>query len=156
MTARLARSLPPIVLALVAGLTLAACQAIERLPAEVGLAPAPLVVLEMSGGRCIEGTCTARSSLDASGRMVMIDGTETTIPPERVARIAESIAATDWNALMARPFEGECPTAFDGAELTWTIQTPGGPVEIADCMIAVDYDAEPFRSLNDEFFAEAG
>ena len=85
-----------------------------------------------------------------------LDGTETTIPPERVARIAETIAATDWGAVMAKPFEGECPTAFDGAELTWTIQTPAGPVEIADCTIAVDYDADPFRLLNEEFFVTGG
>ena len=135
-------------------LVVAGCQALEQLPGE--LAGAPLVALEVSGGRCVDGTCSARASLDASGRMVYFDGTESTIPPERLARIVESIAATDWDAVMAKPFEGECPTAFDGQELIWTIQTPAGPVEVADCTIAVDYDTDPFRSLRDEFFVTGG
>jgi hypothetical protein len=143
-----------VVLALAVLLVVAGCQAIGQLPGE--LAGAPLVTLEMSGGRCVDGPCSSTATLDASGRMVMFDGTETTIPPERVARIAESIAATNWNAVMAKPFEGECPTAFDGAELTWTIQTPAGPLEIADCTIAVDYDSDPFRMLNEEFFVTGG
>jgi hypothetical protein len=156
MTTRVTRSLSPLVLALLAALVLAACQAIERLPADVGLAPAPLVTVEMSGGRCVDGPCASQATLDASGRMVMFDGTETTIPSERVARIVDSIAATDWSAVMANPFQGECPTAFDGAERTWTIQTPAGALEIADCTVAVDYDADPFRLLNEEFFATGG
>jgi len=44
----------------------------------------------------------------------------------------------------------------DGVELVWTIQAPVGPLEIADCTIAVDYDAEPFRSFDDEIFVTGG
>jgi hypothetical protein len=152
MSVRIAR----VALAFLVMLVVAACQAIERLPADVGLAPAPLVTVEMSGGRCVDGQCASQATLDASGRMVMFDGTEATIPSERVARIVDSIAATDWSAIMANPFQGECPTAFDGAELTWTILTPAGALEIADCTIAVDYDVDPFRLLNEEFFATGG
>ena len=143
-------------LALIMVLGLAACQAIDQLPGEIALPGAPLVTLEMSGGRCVDGPCAGRATLGASGRMVMLDGTETTIPSERVARIVDSIAATDWSAVMATPFKGECPTAFDGTELTWTILTPAGALEIADCTIAVDYDTDPFRLLNEEFFVTGG
>jgi len=150
------RLLHPLVVLVAILLAVSACQAIERLPADVGLTSGPLVSVAMRGGRCVDGPCETRTTLDASGRLVRFNGTQDQIPPERVARLAELIRVTDWKGVMARPFVGECQTAVDGMELVWTIQTPGGPLEIADCTIAVDYDAGPFRSFDDEIFRPAG
>lgn len=150
------RLLHPLILLVGLLLVVSACRAVQQLPADLGLDGAPLVTLETSGGRCVDGPCANRATLAASGELVLFDGARTTLPPERMARLTESIAATDWAAVMAKPFTGECPTAVDGLEMVWTVRTPGGPLRIADCTTDVDYEAPPFSQLAEEFLAQGG
>ena len=55
--------------------------------------------------------------------------------------------------LIGESFAGSGPNA---AHLNVVIGRKGGPVEIADCTVAVDYESDPFRSIREEFFITAG
>jgi hypothetical protein len=54
------------------------------------------------------------------------------------------ISTTDFAAITAVPFGGECPTAFDGQEVIYQFDAPSGPVRIASCEVAVDPEAPIF------------
>ena len=50
-----------------------------------------------------------------------------------------AIAATDFAALKAKPFTGECPIAFDGQELIFEFATLAGTQRLASCEVDIDW-----------------
>jgi hypothetical protein len=52
--------------------------------------------------------------------------------------LGDLVKTTDFAILKARPFTGECPTAFDGHELIYEFGAPGGTQRIATCEVEVD------------------
>jgi hypothetical protein len=144
-------------LALVAGLamTLGAC---GLLPPEIvpeSLA-GPLVTYETRGGECPQGECGFKADILRDGHVVRSDGVAQVADGAALARLAEVVAAADWEAILAVPFEGECPRNFDGQEETYTFHVAPEPVVIASCTTLVDHEQEPFQSVVGILFAVGG
>jgi hypothetical protein len=121
--------------------------------------PAParaLVSVETRGGECPDGTCSTRYEVFSDGRVVRDDGATDTMDADVAARLAELVEAADWAAITARPFTGECPTAYDGQELVYTFWPAGGEVTVATCSVQVDPGQEPFATLDDLLLGSGG
>jgi hypothetical protein len=142
----------PVVLAIIAVMLVAGCDAIPFLPRPDGL----LVSVEASGGECPAGPCSSRYDVYRDGRVVRSDGVAQTIDEGTMSRLAAAIDGADWPAILARPFTGECPTAFDGQELTYTFQTGHGPVTVASCSVEIEAGQEPFNTLGGALFGAGG
>ena len=57
---------------------------------------------------------------------------------EVVTAIDAAVKTTDFDALRARKFTGECPMAYDGQEWIYEFGAPGGTERIATCETEVD------------------
>ena len=66
--------------------------------------------------------------------------------PRPSPHLAEQVEGADWDAILAKPFEGECPRNFDGQEETYTFNVVPEPVVVASCTTAIDRpQQDPFR-----------
>lgn len=115
-----------------------------------------LVTVEASGGMCVPGTCSTRYDVRRDGSVVRSDGVRQQIDAAAMRRIIAAVDAADWIAILARPFTGTCPTAYDGAELTYTFQTVRGAVTVASCTTQIDPEQEPFSTLEGALFGSRG
>jgi hypothetical protein len=132
-------------------LALAACDAVPLLPRSDAL----LVTVEARGGECPAGTCESWVEVYGDGRVEASDGSSRRLAPDTLARLSAAISAADWDAILARPFTGECPTAFDGQELVYSFQGAGSQIVVASCSVQIDPGQEPFASI-DLFVLGAG
>ena len=71
-----------------------------------------------------------------------------TVTPEQLQTLSTLIATTDFAVIKARPFTGECPTAFDGQEIVFEFNAPSGPQRIATCETEVDFGLPLFVALS--------
>jgi len=114
-------------------------------------AAGPLVTVEATGGHCREGTCRSVVAIEADGRVHQTEPAQMEIhqvTSESIDVLRAAIGATDFDAIRSRPFTGECPTAFDGQELVYTIETAHGPERIASCDVEVDPEAPLFTAIH--------
>lgn len=157
-------------------LTLAACGSTQASAPVIGPAPTPgppeptavpgsssapapadvLVIYETRGGECPGGPCGERIEVYADGTVKYQDGPLGQLSPELVGRLEQAIAATDWDAALAVPFQGECPVNYDGQEQVYTFSVDGQAVTVASCTIAIDPAAEPFATVQQVLFAPGG
>jgi hypothetical protein len=125
-----------------------------------GAVPEPLngvlVTYEATGGECPEGPCGFTAEIHRDGTVVRSDDMGQTVDAPTLARLVEQVGATDWAAILAVPFEGECPTSFDGQEETYTFHVGAAPVVVASCTVAVDPEREPFRTVQGILFGVGG
>jgi hypothetical protein len=117
---------------------------------------AVLVGVEMRGGECPQGECANRWEILRDGRVIGTGEPVPDVAPAALARIIARVAAADWEAVLARPFTGECPRNFDGGEVTYTFPLATGDVVVASCTTQVDPGQEPFASIDDALFAPGG
>ena len=115
-----------------------------------------LVRVEASGGECPQGECAIRWEILRDGRVISTDGAVPDVAPEVLARIVLVVDATDWRAILARPFIGECPKNVDGQEFVYTFPKAGGDVVVASCTTRIDPGDEPFQSIRTALFAPGG
>lgn len=115
-----------------------------------------LVTYETRGGECPEGECGFKAEIHADGRVVRSDGMEQVVDEPSLRRLAEQVAAADWEAILAVPFEGECPRNFDGQEELFTFHVAPEPVVVASCTTLVDHEQEPFQTVVGILFAVGG
>jgi hypothetical protein len=111
----------------------------------------PIVTVEAHGGMCLEGECRSVVAIEADGRVHQVEPEERRISQvtgESIDVLRAAIGITDFDAIRSRPFLGECPTAFDGQELVYTIATPRGAERIASCDVEVDPDAPLFAAIH--------
>jgi hypothetical protein len=106
-----------------------------------------LVTYETVGGECPDGPCGFTAEIRRDGTITRSDGVEQAVDAPSLARLVSGIASADWDAILARPFTGECPKNFDGQESIYTFTTPAGPVTVAGCTVEIDPGQEPFRSV---------
>lgn len=121
----------------VAALALAGCNANVPVPL-IG----PLLTVEMRGGMCQAGACDSSVILERDGRvhaaakppndLGRVDG-------QAMAALTAAMQATDWAALKAHPFTGECPVAFDGQELIFEFSVGTGTQRLASCEVDIDW-----------------
>ena len=116
------------------------------------VASGPLVSIDAHGGHCIEGECRTVTTIDRSGK-VEVEGSgeplTRTVDPGLASALAAAVDAADYARITAVPFTGECPTAYDGQERTYTFHPAGrGPVTFSSCEVAIDPADPLFRTLD--------
>lgn len=102
----------------------------------------PLVTVEMRGGLCPAGACHSAVILERDGRVHAAAKPPNelgTVDGQAMAALAAAMQATDWAALISRPFTGECPIAFDGQELIFEFSVGTGTQRIASCEVDIDW-----------------
>jgi hypothetical protein len=115
-----------------------------------------LVGYEASGGECPQGPCGLKAEIFRDGRVVRSDGMPQTVDAQTLAELTRQVERTDWDAILAKPFEGECPRNFDGQEETYTFHVAPKPVVIASCTTAIDPQQDPFRAVGGILFGVGG
>jgi hypothetical protein len=111
---------------------------------------APLVTLTIRGGECPEAACGSLRVIERDGRLRQTapeDMVLGQVPPAPLARLVRAIETTDFAAVRARPFVGECPVNFDGQEVIYEFGAPGGVERIASCETEVDPDHPLFVAV---------
>jgi len=139
LRARLIRLAMLLSIVAVAG-TLGACSSLGSLgvPAATG----PLLTVTMRGGMCADGACDNSVILDRDGRVHRAAKPPNdlgTVPAQAMATLTAAIGATDYSAIRARPFTGECPVNFDGQEFIFEFVTSAGTQRIASCEVDIDW-----------------
>jgi hypothetical protein len=102
------------------------------------------------------GACGTTVVIHQDGSVERSDGMAQRVDAATMDRLAELVASTDWDALLAVPFEGECPVNFDGQEQVFTFTVDGQAVVVASCAVLVDPAAEPFATVLGIIFGTAG
>jgi hypothetical protein len=101
----------------------------------------PIVIVETTGGECLQGACGSTIAIEADGRV------HATAPaPAELGAVSAitleglgtEIEQADFARLQSRPFTDTCPIAFDGQETIYTFTTPSGPVRLDSCKVVVD------------------
>ncbi len=101
----------------------------------------PLVTVQVRGGECPEGACGGTTAIERDGRVHLVAPRAEELgraPQEAVTALDAAIRATDFAAIKAKPFTGECPVNFDGQELIYEFTTASGTQRIASCEVEVD------------------
>ena len=133
-------------LALVTVLFLVAACSVAR-----SLVGGPLVTVEAHGGHCIGGECRSTITIGRDGRVTGERGGKTLdgrLTDALLQPLAGAVDATDFVAITAVPFDGVCPIAFDGQELTYTFHPVGrAAVTFSNCEVSVDSMHPLFRAL---------
>ncbi len=111
---------------------------------------------EASGGECPQGPCGFKAQIFRDGRVLRSDGMPQTVDAQTLAHLTEQVERTDWDAILAKPFEGECPRNFDGQEETYTFHVAPEPVVVASCTTAIDPQQDPFRTVGGILFGVGG
>lgn len=117
---------------------------------EQNVPASPIVTIESRGGECPAGTCTSLVALERDGRLHRLApdvADMAQVGPDVIAAIDGAIRTTDFAAIRARPFTGECPVNFDGQELVYVFATPAGPERIASCEVEIDPDHPLFVAV---------
>ena len=116
------------------------------LPATAG----PLVTVTSRGGECPDGPCGSTLVIDRDGRLRQTGPEDVVlgqVPPELLAALDEAIKTTDFAAIRARPFTGECPVNFDGQERIYEFGAPRGVERVASCETEIDADHPLFAAV---------
>lgn len=110
----------------------------------------PLVTVQMRGGMCPEGMCDTSVILERDGRVH-----SAAKPPNDLGRVDgnayaaldAAIRATDFGAMRAKPFTGECPIAFDGQELIFEFLVGPATERLASCETEIDWGSPLFIAV---------
>ena len=136
--------MPSVVRLLVIALFAAGCALVE--------APAagPLVTVEATGGMCLEGKCRSVIAIEADGRSTRSNRSRRR--SSGATSEAIEFSGRRWpsptSSRSGRGRSRECPTAFDGQELVYTVATRAGPERIASCEVEIDPEAPLFTAIN--------
>jgi hypothetical protein len=138
--------LRPTLLLWVLAATLVACAQAPLLPDQSG----PLVTVTTRGGECFEGPCGGVIAIARNGLVHQLEPTPADLgelPPELLTALDAVIKTTDFAAIRANAFAGECPVNFDGQEVIYEFGAPGGVERIASCETEVDPDHPLFAAV---------
>lgn len=133
----------------VAVLALAGCTSATSNVPLPGLGP--LVTVQLRGGMCPDGNmCDSTVTLERDGRVH-----SSAKPPNDLGRVSANayaaldaaIGSTDFAAMKAKPFTGECPVAFDGQELIFTFAVGSASERIASCETEIDWGSPLFIAV---------
>jgi hypothetical protein len=121
-------------------------------------ASGPMVKVTTRGGECPEGACGSTLVIERDGRLRQSAPGEFIlgqVPPETLVILDGMIRATDFAALRARPFTGECLVNFDGQETIYEFGAPSGVERIASCETVIDPDHPLFAATREALAAVA-
>ena len=112
--------------------------------AVVGEAPVgsgPLVTVTTRGGECFEGPCGSSIVIERDGTVheaAKPTNEIGTVPPDLLSALDAAVKTTDFAAVRAVPFTGECPVNYDGQETIYEFGAPGGLERVASCETEID------------------
>jgi hypothetical protein len=141
-------------LAQVAVVAALACAVAACSPATVSLLPVatgPLVTVTTRGGECVNGPCGSTIVIERDGRIHQAAPAETDLgsaPPNALAALDTVVRTTNFEAIRARTFSGECPTAFDGQEIIYEFGAPGGVERVSSCETEIDPNQPVFAAVS--------
>lgn len=110
----------------------------------------PLVKVTTRGGECVNGPCGSIIEIARDGTVTeVLPGSKDLgiVPGNVMVALDAAITAADFDAMRARPFTGECPMAFDGQEVTYEFDAPGGTQRVASCETDIDPDSPVFAAV---------
>jgi hypothetical protein len=128
-------------------LLFAGCAAVNNL---VVPTPGALVTVSTRGGLCANGPCGETLTLDRDGTVHAAAKPPNElghVSAQAMATLTAALSATDFTAIRARPFTGECPVNFDGQELIFEFSVIGGTQRIASCEVDIDWGHPLFVAL---------
>jgi len=111
----------------------------------------PLVTVTTRGGECPEGPCGSSLVIERDGRLRQTAPEDVLLgqmPPDVLTALDVAVTSTDFGAIRAQPFTGECPVNFDGQEVIYEFGAPGGVERIASCETEVDPSDPLFRAVD--------
>jgi hypothetical protein len=132
------------------GFALAACSP-SAIASTLPIASGPLVTVTMRGGLCPEGLCESVIVIERDGRIQRVkprSGVLGIVPADTLTALDTAVRTTNFDAVRARPFSGQCPTAYDGQEIVYEFGAPGGVQRIASCETDIDPDAPAFAATS--------
>ncbi|MBI4020522.1 MAG: hypothetical protein HY367_04265 [Candidatus Aenigmarchaeota archaeon] len=118
-------------------------------------APAgPLLRIEVIGGLCPYGGCHSEIVMQKNGHYNHSAGNgfdyrEGDLDAAMAGELAALIEKADFDAIRSKGFTGLCPTAYDGAEATYTFYTSRGPESVDSCVSEIDYTSPLFSKLRE-------
>lgn len=130
---------PALLGALVAALVFAGCTPTSSVTLP---GTGPLVTVQLRGGHCVNGPCDSSVILERDGRVHSAEKPPNDlgqVPAQAMAALTAAVAATDYAAIKARPFTGECPVNFDGQEMIFEFAFGVGTQRIASCEVDIDW-----------------
>lgn len=113
------------------------CASLPGVPAATG----PLVTVTTRGGECFDGPCGSSIAIERDGSVheaAKPPNDLGTVPDDVLTALDAAIKTTDFEAVRAVPFTGECPVNFDGQEWIYEFGAPGGLERIASCETEID------------------
>ncbi len=117
----------------------------------IPIATGPLLTVETRGGECFAAPCGSTIVVERDGRVHSAGKPPNDlgqVPLDQLAALDAAIKTTDFAILKARPFTGDCPTTYDGAEFVFEFGAPGGPQRIASCEVEIDYGSPLFVAVS--------
>ena len=110
----------------------------------------PLLTVRLEGGMCMDGPCDSAVVLERDGRVH-----SAAKPPNDLGRVsAEAYAAldaairtTDFEAMRAKPFTGECPIAFDGQKQIFEFSVGSTTQRLDSCESELDWSSPLFIAM---------
>jgi hypothetical protein len=136
-----------IVWLVVAAVAVAGCSSAINVPLP---GTGPLVTVQMRGGMCPEDMCDNTIVLERDGRVH-----SAAKPPNELGRVTAdayaaldaAIRSTDFAAMKAKPFTGECPIAFDGQEQIFEFSVGTANQRLASCETEIDWSSPLFIAV---------
>ena len=113
-------------------------------------ATGPLVTVQVRGGECPQGACGGTTAVERDGRLHVVAPVAQELgraPGDAIAALDALIRTTDFAAIRAKPFTGECPVNFDGQEVVYEFSTPSGVQRIATCEVEIDPEHPLFVAI---------
>jgi hypothetical protein len=110
----------------------------------------PLVTVTTRGGECVNGPCGSTIVIERDGRVhqVMPQAADLgALPAEALGALDRAVKTTNFDAIRARKFTGECPTAYDGQETVYEFGAPTGTERIASCETEIDPNQPVFAAF---------
>jgi hypothetical protein len=135
---------------------LAACQSIPAVGSLVPLGNGPLVSVTVRGGECPDGPCGSTTVIERDGRVHqtgLVAAEMGALSGDLLTVLDTAVTTTDFAAIRARRFTGECPVNFDGQETIYEFGAPGGTQRIATCETDVDPNHPLFRAVTAAIFS---
>jgi hypothetical protein len=111
----------------------------------------PLVTVTTRGGECPEGMCESMIVIGRDGRVQRLAPAIEDlgiVPANALVGLDTAVRTTNFDAIRARRFTGECPMAYDGQEIVYEFGAPGGVQRIASCETEIHPDAPIFAAVS--------
>ncbi len=110
----------------------------------------PLLTVRMEGGMCMDGPCDSAVILERDGRVHSAEKPPNDlgrVPADAYAALNAAIESTDFDAMRAKPFTGECPIAFDGQKQVFEFSVGATTERLDSCETELDWTSPLFLAL---------